>query len=321
MQPPPLFPPTTLIVGDSIVRGIRFFNAITRSFPGATVADITAKLPGLLQSLPASIHRIIVHVGTNDTAHQQSELTKNDFRTLLDILQCSGKISPQLLHSNNYNYWTLPLKSHASKQKDKKSNKPPLPSPCLSAHPTAHSTSFHSTKPPPTPPPPPRYSYLHQPRLTGRGGSVAVIHKPTLKTTPVPTLSVHSFENISVKIPGPTTLVIVTIYRPPKPHPSFLSDFSDFFTHLSTISSSVLLLGDFNFHIDNPTCKQATDSWICLTPSTSPSTYTPPPTPTATPLTSSVPPASPSTISQPSTSIYLPTWLSLSTSPPPPTSQ
>ncbi|CAJ1069735.1 hypothetical protein D4764_12G0010930 [Xyrichtys novacula] len=91
MHPPPLFPSTTLIIGDSIIRGIRYFNAITRSFPGATVADITAKLPGLLQSLPASIHRIIVHVGTNDSAHQQSEQTKKDFRTLLDSLQCSGK--------------------------------------------------------------------------------------------------------------------------------------------------------------------------------------------------------------------------------------
>ncbi|CAJ1057637.1 uncharacterized protein LOC117490598 [Xyrichtys novacula] len=105
----------------------------------------------------------------------------------------------------------------------------------------------------------PGYSYLHQPRLTGRSGGVAVIHKQTLKTTPVPTLSVHSFEDISVKLPSPTLLVIVTVYCPPKPHPSFLSDFSDFVTHLSTISSSVLLLGDFSFHIDNPTWKQASD--------------------------------------------------------------
>ncbi|CAJ1053432.1 hypothetical protein F7725_021380 [Xyrichtys novacula] len=91
MQPLTLFPPTTLIVGDSIARGIRFFNAITRSFPGATVADITTKLPGFLQSLPPSIHRIIVHVGTNDTAHKQSELTKRDFKSLLHIPQCTGK--------------------------------------------------------------------------------------------------------------------------------------------------------------------------------------------------------------------------------------
>ncbi|CAJ1050453.1 PREDICTED: uncharacterized protein LOC104949780 [Xyrichtys novacula] len=106
---------------------------------------------------------------------------------------------------------------------------------------------------------PPRYSYLHQPRLTGRGGGVAFIHKQTLKTTPIPTPTVHSFEHISVKLPGPTPLVIVTIYHPPKPHPSFLSDFSELVTQLNTISSSVLLLGDFNFHIDNPTCKQASD--------------------------------------------------------------
>ncbi|CAJ1081981.1 LOW QUALITY PROTEIN: uncharacterized protein LOC116399339 [Xyrichtys novacula] len=210
MHPPPLFPPTTLIIGDSIIRGIRYFNAITRSFPGATVADITAKLPGLLQSLPASIHRIIVH--------RPPEAPSGTLA--LTTLTTGSPSRPQLVLR------TIPI------------------APTTSSSPSCH---------------PPGYSYLHQPRLTGRGGGVAVIYKQTLKTTPAPTLSLHSFENISVKLPGPTPLVIVTIYRPPKPHPSFLSDFSEFVTHLNTISSSVLLLGDFNFHIDNPTCKQASD--------------------------------------------------------------
>ncbi|KAF3856937.1 hypothetical protein F7725_017660, partial [Dissostichus mawsoni] len=35
--PRPLFAPTTLIIGDSIIRNIRFFNAATRCLPGATV--------------------------------------------------------------------------------------------------------------------------------------------------------------------------------------------------------------------------------------------------------------------------------------------
>ena len=44
-----------------------------------TVPVILDKLPGLLHSLPSSVNRLIVHVGSKDTARQQSELTKNDF--------------------------------------------------------------------------------------------------------------------------------------------------------------------------------------------------------------------------------------------------
>lgn len=75
----PLFPPTTLIIGDSITRNIRFFNAITRCLPGATVPVILDDLLNLLDSLPTSIKRIVVHLGKNDTTRGESEPTKNDF--------------------------------------------------------------------------------------------------------------------------------------------------------------------------------------------------------------------------------------------------
>ncbi|KAL7395671.1 hypothetical protein ABVT39_021141 [Epinephelus coioides] len=65
-SPLPLFSPTTLIVGDSITRNIRFFNAATHCFPGATVPVILEKLPGLLRSLPSSITQVLIHVGCND---------------------------------------------------------------------------------------------------------------------------------------------------------------------------------------------------------------------------------------------------------------
>lgn len=58
---------------------------------------------------------------------------------------------------------------------------------------------------------------------------------------------------------GPTPLVIAVIYCPPKPYPSFFSDFSDFLTQLCSISPTILLLGDFNIHIDNAECKSATE--------------------------------------------------------------
>lgn len=44
-----------------------------------------------MPSLPSSITRVIVHVGTNDTALQQSELTKSDFNRLFNFLKQCGK--------------------------------------------------------------------------------------------------------------------------------------------------------------------------------------------------------------------------------------
>ncbi len=89
--PRPLFPPTTLIVGDSIIRHVRFFNAVTRCLPGATVPVILNELPELLRSLPGTVSKIIVHVGCNDTACKQSELLKADFRDLFSLLRTTGK--------------------------------------------------------------------------------------------------------------------------------------------------------------------------------------------------------------------------------------
>uniref|UniRef100_A0A3P9LAJ1 SGNH hydrolase-type esterase domain-containing protein n=1 Tax=Oryzias latipes TaxID=8090 RepID=A0A3P9LAJ1_ORYLA len=70
---------------------IRFINAVTRCFPGAEVMDILQKLPDLLLSLPSTIIRILVHVGTNDTTLQQSEVTKRDFLDLFHFLKNTGK--------------------------------------------------------------------------------------------------------------------------------------------------------------------------------------------------------------------------------------
>ena len=89
--PRPLFSPTTLLIGDSIIRNCRFFNASTVCLPGATVSTILDKLPDLLSSAPPTVDRVIVHVGTNDTALQHSETTKQDFLELFEFLAFSGK--------------------------------------------------------------------------------------------------------------------------------------------------------------------------------------------------------------------------------------
>ena len=51
------------------------------------------------------------------------------------------------------------------------------------------------------------------------------------------------------KATQPVTLV--TLYRPPGPYTEFLSEFSDFLSALVVNSDKILIVGDFNIHMDN----------------------------------------------------------------------
>ncbi|XP_073328899.1 uncharacterized protein [Pagrus major] len=265
-HPRPLFPPTTLIIGDSITRNIRFFNATTCCFPGATAPKILEKLPGLLQSLPSSITRIVVHVGTNDLARGASELTKRDFTSLLDFLGTCGKsvfISgpiPTIGRGDARFSRLLQLDSwlkHACYARGFNFadnfnlfwNRPSFYKPD-----GLHPNTTGSRIPHP----------LATPTLTNHAltdGVVALL--PSSRKISLHPLSPSLLLSLSNILPSnclvPPPLVITIIYRPPKPNHSFLSDLAEFLTQLSAISPSILLLGDFNIHIDDPNSKSATD--------------------------------------------------------------
>ena len=68
-----------------------FHNVVMNCFPVATTPTSWRNPnPGLLDSFPA-IMKVIVHVGTNDTARHQSELTKGDFIRLFNLLNSCGE--------------------------------------------------------------------------------------------------------------------------------------------------------------------------------------------------------------------------------------
>ena len=116
---------------------------------------------------------------------------------------------------------------------------------------------------------------MDKPRLDGKtGGGLAVIHRHKIKTTLIPIQAPPSFESLCFKLSGPKPLVIAVIYRPPKPNPNptFTSDLSEFLTQISAISPSILLLGDFNIHMDSTTSTMASDYSISLNISISPLT-------------------------------------------------
>uniref|UniRef100_A0A3B3I5K1 Reverse transcriptase domain-containing protein n=1 Tax=Oryzias latipes TaxID=8090 RepID=A0A3B3I5K1_ORYLA len=108
------------------------------------------------------------------------------------------------------------------------------------------------------------FVYFSQPRVTGRGGGLALIFRECLRAAPITVPTFQSFEATVCQLSGSTPTIIATIYRPPKPNKDFMSDFSTFLTYISALSPNVLLLGDLNIHLDNVNNSLTNDFLSCL---------------------------------------------------------
>ncbi len=102
---------------------------------------------------------------------------------------------------------------------------------------------------------PPGYSYVHQPRSTGRGG-FGLIHSGNLVVTQKPSHKFFSFEILYTSITYVATknksIPLIIIYRPPGPYTEFLSEFADFVSNLVVSVNKALIVCDFNIYFDNP---------------------------------------------------------------------
>lgn len=103
---------------------------------------------------------------------------------------------------------------------------------------------------------PPTHLNYHIPRVTGRGGGVAAIYHSQLLINPRPKHGSSSFESLTLGIThlnwkAEKPLLFVVVYRPPAgPHSEFLSEFSDFLSDLVLRTDKVIIIGDFNIHVD-----------------------------------------------------------------------
>lgn len=88
--------PRTLVIGDSITRGIRLATPATVTcLPGARAPDIEANLrvlannrrshKGKAHNKHTSFDNIVIHVGTNDVRMRQSEVTKSNIARTCDL--------------------------------------------------------------------------------------------------------------------------------------------------------------------------------------------------------------------------------------------
>ncbi|XP_054594520.2 uncharacterized protein [Nothobranchius furzeri] len=95
------------------------------------------------------------------------------------------------------------------------------------------------------------YSFLSQPRGSGRGGGLAVVFRDHLPCSSTTSGLFASFELQLIKVGRKDPFYCAVVYRPPGPNGSFLQEFSDFLS--STVKlSRLVIVGDFNIHVDDP---------------------------------------------------------------------
>ena len=101
---------------------------------------------------------------------------------------------------------------------------------------------------------PPGYSYTHVPHLTGRGGGVAAVYNSNLHANLKSGFKFNFFEVLVLSFAHPdkkAVSFILTVYRPPGPYSVFLLEFADFLSSLAVNSDKIVIVGDFNIHMDS----------------------------------------------------------------------
>ena len=99
---------------------------------------------------------------------------------------------------------------------------------------------------------PPGFSFFQIPRAKRRGGGSWPVRLVCLQIYPHYSIPAHiSFESISGNIElGQSCLNILNIYRQPGPTSTFFGEFLDILSYMSTLPHDLVVMGDFNLHVD-----------------------------------------------------------------------
>ena len=101
------------------------------------------------------------------------------------------------------------------------------------------------------------YRFFNQPRLGGNGGGVGLLCKANLDVKTRLSHDYRSFEYLDSTIVNTRTVRVITVYRPPPSAANgltvdiFLDEFGTLLEELEVTNAELLIVGDFNFHMDD----------------------------------------------------------------------
>jgi hypothetical protein len=113
---------------------------------------------------------------------------------------------------------------------------------------------------------PPGYDQLHHARShgKGRGGGVMIVFRKSILMKECKHRQWKNFENIEATFPcGKRTIRLVCVYRPPPSDENevtvkgFFEDFEPFLSSGNLPSENIIVVGDLNFHVNDPTDSNA----------------------------------------------------------------
>lgn len=90
---------------------------------------------------------------------------------------------------------------------------------------------------------PPKCKYRNSPRPGKRGGGLATIFKDCFQCRTIQRTAYNSFELQLLTLDSNYPIAVAVVYRPPKPHKDFLSDFADFLGGIMSNFERFLIMG------------------------------------------------------------------------------
>ena len=100
------------------------------------------------------------------------------------------------------------------------------------------------------------YNFINIPRPASNtkraGGGVGLLYKNNIKIKNVTSKPFATFEHMECLVSlDKISYRMLLVYKPPPVDNAFILEFSEFITDFSTLHEHVLIIGDFNIHVDN----------------------------------------------------------------------
>ena len=97
------------------------------------------------------------------------------------------------------------------------------------------------------------HTFSHTSRPAGRGGGTGLLISNNWEYNRlIPTATYNSFEYHATRVTAPVKIYLVVIYRPPGQLGDFLDEFDTLLSSIPEHDCPLLVLGDMNLHLDNP---------------------------------------------------------------------